>query len=334
MTQSDKPTNSPTESDPLEVEHRFLNWLLLGILVVTAISWIYNGYSRLVIETNAKEAITQASTGDSIDRQSALDAFELLRSPHFFANYTEARGILPAHIPDGEACGQMEPSACLCEALPECCRTGAAPTQRCTIATMLVGQTEENLLENTDNIHIRALLDGIEYEGKKYADIQSLLIGPGNNTEKESVRTALPAFASYIRLKKNKFQFTQMTKSIALSCRSYAPCLADFLKRRQPVIHNYLELRRSNRMGNPLNEEITTFFRPHASLFLLAFRQDKVEGDAPVTRSDLALFETLLEIRGHASDNGLLFSVHLTLVCMILGVFRLVSPRFLPKRVS
>ena len=331
MPKEKKTSKKEQDKSTVLIEEHFLSRMFLGFLIVTTISWAYNGYSRLMVEVDAQESISKATSGNSIERAAALEAFDSLDGSHYFGNHTEAKTILPHRIPTAEECDGTAPRTCLCESLPHCCNARAQWSQFCVGAAMLVGQTEEALLKATSDEERKNALAGIAFESKSANDIQSLLLEPGQKEEKAAIREALPAFSLFVELNAARFTFQKMNREKAFKCREDTLCLSGYIKAQQPGIFHYTSMRHANSRGEAINTASVQYLQQHLSLFLRAFKQDKVESDLAVTQTDIALLETLLEVRQNASGNGFLFSIHLTLATLLIGLFRWLSPRFTPR---
>ncbi len=114
-------------------------------------------------------------------------------------------------------------------------------------------------------------------------------------------------------------------------CFKQAPCLDAFLARYEPALATYLDLRHAHADPSFPPPTIRALKRRPA-LFLRAFHLDVANGKGRVTRADVAMLGVLLDYERIANHNLGLYAIYFLLAAAVMGVLRLLSPRFVPRR--
>jgi len=285
---------------PLQGENQFLTRLVLGLLVVTAFSWVYTLYFMGSVVGPAEEALAAESD------EGVKEAIAALEATHFFSNIVTPDSLIPDEDP--VLGGSLEGDA-LQKASQKALDDTAAAIQSKT---------------NEEFETVLSTLMSLAPEGKE---------------KREFLKTTFPEMAAWATLEKGKFGEKQIRNSsgkptaLAQSCGTFGPCIRSYAQRHLPRLAVYFLVSdaRTGMKAEWSEGELALAYRFPTAL-IKGFGES--QSSNPFSKDEKALVSSLLDAQKVATKNGLIFSVFISIVLLTSGVTRFLSDRVKPADYS
>ena len=296
MTEKDK----KEDLSPLQGENQFLTRLVLGLAVLTAVSWVYTLYFMGTVVGPAEEALSAESD------EGVKEAISALEATHFFSNIVTPDSLIPDEDP------------------------------------VLGGSSEKELLEKASQKALDETAASVQSKtNEEFETVLSALMSnaPEGKEKREFLKTTFPEMASWASLEKGKFGEKQIRNSggnptaLAQSCGTFGPCIKSYAQRHLPRLAVYFLVSDSRTgMKSQWSEgELALAYRFPTAL-IKGFGES--QSSNPYSEDEKKLVSSLLDAQKVATNNGLIFSIFISIVLLISGVTRFLSDRIKPADYS